>query len=179
MSSAWNSVDIEAGATLDLAGVPSSFNTLAGSGTLTGSATSIVTIGGGYFSGNLTGYLNLDITGNVQLSGDSTIGNIDIGNGGSLAALTNNVGGFIDLDTRSGISLSPGASNAFFVNDGTLLQNGPEGASFVSVPFLNNGIMRIASGSVTFTDRILQCRGRGGSSHDEDQRRYHFDDLDA
>jgi FG-GAP-like repeat len=152
LSSAWNSVDIEAGATLDLAGVPSSFNTLAGSGTLTGSATSLVTIGGGYFSGNLTGYLNLDITGQVQLAGDSTIGNIDIGNGASLAALTNDTGGFIDLHTRSGISLSSGASNAFFVNDGTVLQNGPEGSSLVTVPFLNNGIMRIASGSVTFID---------------------------
>ena len=70
-------------ATLDLAGVPSSFSTLAGGGTLTGSTTSLVTISGGYFSGNLTGYLNLDITGNVHLAGDSTIGNIDIGNGAS------------------------------------------------------------------------------------------------
>jgi len=152
LSAAWNSVDIEAGATLDLAGVPSSFSTLGGSGTLTGSLTSSLTIGGGYFSGNLTGYLNLDITGQVQLAGDSTIGNIDIGNGASLAALTNDPGGFIDLDTRSGISLSSGASNALFVNDGTVLQGGPEGASLVTVPFLNNGIMRIASGSVTFTD---------------------------
>lgn len=54
LASAWNSVDIEAGATLDLAGVPSSFSNLAGSGTLTGSSTSLVTIGGGQFTGNLT-----------------------------------------------------------------------------------------------------------------------------
>jgi hypothetical protein len=39
LSSAWNSVDIEADATLDLAGVPSSFSNLAGGGTLTGSVT--------------------------------------------------------------------------------------------------------------------------------------------
>jgi hypothetical protein len=157
LSSAWNSVDIEAGATLDLAGVPSSFSTLAGSGTLTGSTTSFVTIGGGYFSGNLSDYLDLDITGNVHLAGDSTIGSIEIGNGGSLAALTNNPGGFIDLDTRSGISLAPGASNAFFVNDGKLLQSGPVGASVVSVPFVNDGTMRIASGSVTFTDGFFNA----------------------
>ncbi len=113
-----------------------------------------MTISGGYFSGNLTGYLNLDITGNVHLAGDSTIGNIDIGNGASLAALTNDPGGLIDLDTRSGISLVAAASNAFFVNEGTLLQNGPEGSSVVTVPFLDSGIMRIASGSSFFTDRF-------------------------
>ena len=86
------------------------------------------------------------------MAGDSTIGNIDIGNGSSLASLTNDAGGFIDLDTSSGISLSTGASSAYFVNYGTVLQNGPEGSSFVSVPFFNFGTMRIASGSVTFTD---------------------------
>ena len=86
LSSAWNSVDIEAGATLDLAGVPSSFSNLAGGGTLTGSLTSLVTIGGGRFSGNLTGFLNLNITGQVELAGSSTIGSIQIGNGGSFTA---------------------------------------------------------------------------------------------
>ena len=152
LSSAWSSVDIEAGATLDLAGVPSSFSNLAGGGTLTGSSTSHVTIGGGQFTGNLTGFLNLSITGQVALAGSSTIGSIQIGNGGSFTSLTNDPGGFIDLDTSSDISLSPGASSAYFVNDGTVLRNGTAGSSVVSVPFFNFGAMRITTGSVTFTD---------------------------
>jgi hypothetical protein len=152
LSSAWNSVDIEAGATLDLAGVPSSFSNLAGGGTLTGSSTSSVTIGGGQFTGNLTGYLNLNITGQVALAGSSTIGSIQIGNGGSFTSLTNDTGGLIDLDTDSDITLSPGASSAYFVNDGTVLRNGTAGSSVVSVPFYNFGAMRITTGSVTFTD---------------------------
>jgi hypothetical protein len=152
LSSAWNSVDIEAGATLDLAGVPSSFSNLAGGGTLTGSSTSLVTIGGGQFTGNLTGYLNLNITGQVALAGSSTIGSIQIGNGAGLTSLTNDTGGLIDLDTDSDISLSSGASSAYFVNDGTVLRNGTAGSSVVSVPFYNLGAMRITTGSVTFTD---------------------------
>jgi hypothetical protein len=152
LSSAWNSVDIEAGATLDLAGVPSSFSNLAGGGTLTGSSTSSVTIGGGQFTGNLTGYLNLNITGQVALAGSSTIGSIQIGNGAALTSLTNDPGGLIDLDTASDISLSSGASSAYFVNDGTVLRNDRAGSSVVSVPFLNFGTMRITTGSVTFTD---------------------------
>ena len=100
LSSAWSSVDIGAGATLDLAGVPSSFSNLAGGGTLTGSSTSHVTIGGGQFTGNLTGFLNLSITGQVALAGFSTIGSIQIGNGASGASLANEPGGLIDLDTR-------------------------------------------------------------------------------
>jgi hypothetical protein len=152
LSSAWNSVDIEAGAALDLAGVPSSFSNLAGGGTLTGSSTSHVTIGGGQFTGNLTGFLNLSIAGQVTLAGFSTIGSIQIGNGASFASLTNEPGGFIDLNTDSDISLSSGASSAFFVNDGTVLRNGIAGSSVVSVPFLNSGTMRITTGSVTFTD---------------------------
>jgi hypothetical protein len=40
LSSAWNSVDIEAGSALDLAGVPSSFINFAGGGALIGSSTS-------------------------------------------------------------------------------------------------------------------------------------------
>jgi hypothetical protein len=151
LSSTWNSVDIETGATLDLAGVPSSFSNLAGGGTLTGSATSLATIGGGTFTGNLTGYLNLNITGQFELAGHSTIGSIEIGNGGSFTSLTNAAGGFLDLDTSSDISLSPGASNAYFVNDGTVLRNGMAGSSVVSVPFFNYGAMRITTGSVTFT----------------------------
>src|SRR5580698_521061 len=129
LSSAWSSVDIGAGATLDLAGVPSSFSNLAGGGTLTGSSTSHVTIGGGQFTGNLTGFLNLSITGQVALAGFSTIGSIQIGNGASGASLANEPGGFIDLDTDSDISLSPGASSAFFVNAGTVLRNGIAGSS--------------------------------------------------
>ena len=125
LSSAWSSVDIEAGATLDLAGVPSSFSNLAGGGTLTGSSTSSVTIGGGQFTGNLTGFLNLSITGQVALAGSSTIGSIQIGNGGSFTSLTNDPGGLIDLDTSSDITLSPGASSAYFVNDGTVLRERP------------------------------------------------------
>jgi len=152
LSSAWNSVDIEAGATLDLAGVPSSFSNLAGGGTLRGSSTSSVTIGGGQFTGNLTGFLNLNITGQVALAGSSTIGSIQIGNGGSFTSLTNDPGGLIDLDTSSDITLSPGASSAYFVNDGTVLRNGAAGSSVVSVPFYNFGAMRITTGSVTFTD---------------------------
>jgi FG-GAP-like repeat len=152
LSSAWNSVDIEAGATLDLAGIPSSFSNLAGGGILTGSSTSHVTIGGGQFTGNLTGFLNLSITGQVALAGFSTIGSIQIGNGASFASLTNEPGGLIDLDTSSDITLSPGASSAYFVNDGTVLRNGPAGSSVVSVPFFNFGAMRITTGSVTFTD---------------------------
>ena len=152
LSSAWSSVDIEAGATLDLAGVPSSFSNLAGGGTLTGSSTSLVTIGGGQFTGNLTGLLNLSITGQVALAGSSTIGAIQIGNGASLTSLTNDTGGLIDLDTDSDITLSPGASSAYFVNNGTVLRNGPAGSSVVSVPFFNFGAMRITIGSVTFTD---------------------------
>jgi fibronectin-binding autotransporter adhesin len=152
LSSAWNSVDIEAGATLDLAGIPSSFSNLAGGGTLTGSSTSSVTIGGGQFTGNLTGYLNLNIIGQVALAGSSTIGSIQIGNGASLTSLTNDTGGLIDLDTDSDITLSPGASSAYFVNNGTVLRNGPAGSSIVSVPFFNFGAMRITTGSVTFTD---------------------------
>jgi hypothetical protein len=152
LASAWNSVDIEAGATLDLAGVPSSFSNLAGSGTLTGSSTSLVTIGGGQFTGNLTGYLNLNITGQVALAGSSTIGSIQIGNGAALTSLTNDTGGLIDLDTDSDISLSSGASSAYFVNDGTVQRNDHAGSSVVSVPFLNFGAMRITTGSVTFTD---------------------------
>jgi hypothetical protein len=151
LSSAWSSVDIEAGATLDLAGVPSSFSNLTGGGTLTGSSTSSVTIGGGQFTGNLTGLLNLNITGQVALAGSSTIGSIQIGNGGSFTSLTNDTGGLIALDTASDISLAPGASSAYFVNDGTVLRNGIAGSSVVSVPFLNFGTMRIATGSVTFT----------------------------
>jgi hypothetical protein len=152
LSSAWNSVDIEAGATLDLAGVPSSFSNLAGGGTLTGSSTSLVTIGGGQFTGNLTGYLNLNVTGQVALAGSSTIGSIQIGNGAALTSLTNDPGGLIDLDTDSDISLSSGASSAYFVNDGTVLRNDHAGSSVVSVPFYNFGTMRITTGSVTFTD---------------------------
>jgi hypothetical protein len=152
LSSAWNSVDIEAGATLDLAGVPSSFSNLTGDGTLMGSSTSPVTIGGGQFTGNLTGYLNLNITGQVALAGSSTIGSIEIGNGAAFASLTNDPGGVIDLDTASDISPSPGASAAYFFNDGTLLRNGMAGSSVVSVPFINSGAMRITTGSVTFTD---------------------------
>jgi hypothetical protein len=152
LSSAWNSVDIETGATLDLSGVPSSFSNLAGGGTLTGSSTSLVTIGGGTFSGNLTGFLNLNITGQVELAGSSTLGSIQIGNAGLFTSLTNGLGGVIDLDTDSDISISPGASNAYFVNDGTVLRNGIGGSSIVSVPFFNYGAMRITTGSVTFTD---------------------------
>jgi hypothetical protein len=152
LSSAWNSVDIETGATLDLSGVPSSFSNLLGGGTLTGSSTSLVTIGGGRFSGDLTGFLNLNITGQVELAGSSTVGSIQIGNGGSFTSLTNDLGGVVDLDTDSDVSISPGASNAFFVNDGTVLRNGIAGSSVVSVPFLNSGAMRITTGSVTFTD---------------------------
>ena len=152
LSSAWRSTDIEAGATLDLAGVPSSFDTLVGGGTLTGSTTSHVTIGGGQFTGNLTGFLNLSVTGQVALAGSSTLGSIQIGNGPSFASLTNEPGGFIDLDTGSDISLASGASSAFFVNRGTVLRNGIAGSSVVSVPFLNSGTMRITTGSVTFTD---------------------------
>jgi hypothetical protein len=155
LSSAWNSVDIESGATLDLAGVPSSFSNLAGGGTLTGSWTSLATIGGGRFSGNLTGFLNLNITGQVELAGSSTVGSIQIGNGGSFTSLTNDVGGVIDLDTDSDISIAAGASNAYFVNDGTVLRNGFGGPSIVSVPFLNFGAMRITTGSVTFTDGFI------------------------
>jgi hypothetical protein len=152
LSSAWSSVDIESGATLDLAGVPSSFSNLAGGGTLTGSSTSLITIAGGQFTGNLTGSLNLNITGQVALAGSSTIGSIQIGNGGLFTSLTNEPGGFIDLDTNSNISLSPGASAAYFLNDGTVVRNGMAGSSVVSVPFLNSGTMRIVTGSVTFTD---------------------------
>jgi hypothetical protein len=152
LSSAWRSVDIETGATLDLAGVPSSFSNLTGGGTLTGSATSLATIGGGTFTGNLTGDLNLDITGQFELAGHSTVGSVEIGNGGSFTSLTNAAGALLDLDTSSDISIAPGASNAYFVNDGTVLRNGIAGSSVVSVPFLNYGSMRITIGSVTFTD---------------------------
>ena len=114
--------------------------------------TSLVTIAGGQFTGNLTGYLNLNITGQVALGGSSTIGSIQIGDGASFASLTNEPGGFIDLDTSSDISFATGASAAYFVNDGTLLRNGNAGSSVVSVPFLNSGSMRITTGSVTFTD---------------------------
>ena len=151
LSSAWNSLDIEAGATLDLAGVPSSFGNLTGSGTLTGSETSSVTIGGGTFSGNLTGYLNLIVTGQVVLAGSTTVGSIQIGNGGSFTSLTNDVGGFIDLDTSSAVSIAPGASSAYFVNDGTVLRNGFSGATTVSVPFYNYGTLRVTAGSLDFT----------------------------
>jgi hypothetical protein len=151
LSSTWNSVDIEAGATLDLAGVPSSFSNLTGGGTLTSSSTSLVTIGGGQFTGNLTGDLNLNIIGRVALAGSSTIGGIQIGNGGAFTSLTIDTGGLLDLDTSSGISLSPGASTAYFFNDGTVLRNGMAGSSVVSVPFLNYGSMRITTDSVTFT----------------------------
>jgi hypothetical protein len=152
LSSTWNSVDIEAGATLDLAGVPSSFSNLTGSGTLTASETSSVTIAGGTFSGNLTGYLNLIVTGQVELAGSGTVGSIQIGNGGAFTSLTNEVGGLIDLDTSSDVSIAPGASAAYFINDGTVLRNGFGGASTVSVPFYNYGTMRITAGSMTFTD---------------------------
>jgi hypothetical protein len=152
LSSAWSSVDIETGATLDLGGVPSSFSNLTGGGTLTGSATSLATIGGGTFTGNLTGYLNLNITGQFELAGHSTAGSIEIGNGGSFTSLTNAAGALLDLDTSSDISIAPGASNAYFVNDGTVLRNGMAGSSVVSVPFFNYGAMRITTGSVTFTD---------------------------
>jgi FG-GAP-like repeat len=155
LSSAWNSADIETGATLDLSGVPSSFSDLVGGGTLTGSSTSSVTIGGGRFSGNLTGYLNLSITGQVELAGSSTVGGIQIGNGGAFTSLTNDLGGVVDLDTDSDISAAPGASNAYFVNDGTVLRNGIGGSSIVSVPFYNYGAMRITTGSVTFTDGFV------------------------
>jgi hypothetical protein len=152
LSAAWNSVDIEAGSTLDLAGVPSSFSNLTGGGTLTGSVTSLVTIGAGQFSGDLTGDLNLNITGQVGLAGSSTIGGIQIGNGGSDTSLTIDTGGLLDLDTNSDISLSPGASNAYLVNDGTILRNDMRGSSLVSIPFFNFGAMRITTGSFTFTD---------------------------
>jgi hypothetical protein len=152
LSSAWSSVDIEAGATLNLAGVPSSFSTLSGGGTLTSRSTTLVTIGGGQFTGNLTGYLNLNITGQVDLAGSSTLGGVQIGDGAAVASLINDVGGFIDLDTDSDISASTGASAAYFVNDGTMLRNGMAGSSVVSVPFLNSGTMRITAGAVTFTD---------------------------
>jgi hypothetical protein len=152
LSSTWNSVDIEAGATLDLAGVPSSFSNLTGSGTLTASETSSVTIAGGTFSGHLTGYLNLIVTGQVELAGSGTVGSIQIGNGGAFTSLTNEVGGLIDLDTSSDVSIAPGASAAYFINDGTVLRNGFGGASTVSVPFYNYGTMRITAGSMTFTD---------------------------
>ena len=115
LSSAWNSVDIEAGATLDLAGVPSSFNTLAGERHVDGQRD---------FARHDRRRLHLReilpgtsisiLPANVELAGDSTIGNIDIGNGGSLAALTNDAGGFIDLDTDSGISLSAGRFERVF-----------------------------------------------------------------
>jgi hypothetical protein len=152
LSSTWNSVDIEAGATLDLAGVPSSFSNLTGSGTLTASETSSVTIAGGTFSGHLTGYLNLIVTGQVELAGSGTVGSIQIGNGGAFTSLSNEVGGLIDLDTSSDVSIAPGASAAYFINDGTVLRNGFGGASTVSVPFYNYGTMRITAGSMTFTD---------------------------
>jgi hypothetical protein len=149
LSSAWSSADIEAGATLDLAGVPTSFSSLAGGGTLTASSTSLVTIAGGQFTGNLTGYINLNITGQVALAGSSTLGGIEIGNGGAFTSLTDEPGGFIDLDTNSDISAT--STSAYFVNDGTVLRNGMAGSSIVSVPFLNYGTMRITTGSVTFT----------------------------
>ena len=142
---------------------------------MTGSSTSHVTIGGGQFTGNLTGFLNLSITGQVALAGFSAIGSIQIGNGASFASLTNEPGGFIDLDTNSDISLASGASSAFFVNEGTVLRNGVAGSSVVSVPFLNSGTMRITTGSVTFTDRIQQFRRRRGSPHDEQRRQYHLE----
>jgi hypothetical protein len=154
LSSAWNSVDIEAGATLDLGGVPSSFDNLTGGGTLTGSETSSVTIGGGTFSGNLTGYLNLIITGQVVLAGSSRVGSIEIGNGGTFTSLTNDVGGLLDLDTASNVSIAPGASSAYFVNDGTVLRSGFSGAATVSVPFYNYGTLRVTAGSLTFTDGL-------------------------
>ncbi len=132
LSSTWNSVDIEAGATLDLAGVPSSFSNLTGSGTLTASETSSVTIAGGTFSGHLTGYLNLIVTGQLELAGSGTVGSIQIGNGGAFTSLTNEVGGLIDLDTSSDVSIAPGASAAYFINDGTVLRNGFGAASTVS-----------------------------------------------
>jgi hypothetical protein len=149
LSSAWSSADIEAGAALDLAGVPTSFSNLEGGGTLTASSTSLVTIGGGQFTGNLTGYINLNITGQAALAGSSTLGSIEIGNGGAFTSLTNEPGGFIDLDTNSDISAT--STSAYFVNDGTVLRNGLAGSSVVSVPFFNNGTMRITTGAVTFT----------------------------
>jgi hypothetical protein len=148
---AWNSVDIESGATLDVNGVRSAFDRLTGSGLLTSSAGATVTLGGGRFSGTINGDINLDITGQVELAGSTTVGAIEIGNGSALTNLTNDPGGFCNLDTSSDISENTGASNAYFANQGTLLRNGFPGAGIISVPFYNFGTMRITSGSETFT----------------------------
>jgi FG-GAP-like repeat len=148
---AWNSVDIESGATLDVNGVRSTFDRLTGGGLLTSSAGATVTLGGGKFSGTINGDMNLDITGQVELAGSTTVGAIEIGNGSALTNLTNDPGGFFNLDTSSDISENTGASNAYFANQGTLLRNGFPGAGIISAPFYNFGTMRITSGSETFT----------------------------
>ena len=148
----WNSVDIESGATLDVSGVNLALNSLTGSGLLTSSTTaSLVTLGSTRFSGTINGDITLDITGQVELSGSTTVPAVEIGNGSALASLTNDPGGFFNLDTSSDISENSGASNAYFVNEGTFLRNGIGSGGTISVPFLNFGTMRITSGSETFT----------------------------
>lgn len=87
---------------------------------------------------NITGFVTL--AGNDTIAGGSTI---EIGNGGDLDILK---GGFLDLGSGTFIA---GASQFGFENDGTLLQNG---TSTVSVPFENDGAMRITAGSMTFTN---------------------------
>jgi hypothetical protein len=155
ISDAWSSASIASGATLDLDGSITNFNELSGSGTLTSSLTTLLTLGGGEFSGNITGDINLDVIGQAEFAGASTIGSIGIGSGSTFTSLTNDSGGVLDLDTSSDIALNTGASLAYFVNYGTVLRNGFAGTNTISVGFLNFGTLKISAGAMHFTNGLV------------------------
>jgi hypothetical protein len=148
---AWTTIDVESGATLDLDGVPTTVDFLEGSGTITWSSGfgEDITVAGGDFTGTLGDDIALTITGNLTLSGHSSLSGIVLSPG---MTLVNARGGVVDYDTGADILVSTVGQQAYFRNGGSFLRGGAAGnVSTVPVLFVNDGYMANTGGSMTFT----------------------------
>ena len=171
-------VTVEAGARIDLAGFATTIGTLQGQGTVTTSSLSATTLTllGGAFGGTISGGIDLDVEGDVTLTGAGTyIGTTTIGSGNTLMLGNGGTTGSLGIDTaidNSGV-LAINRRNALTLNNGmtgngVLRQMGTGtttinvGNTYTGGTSITNGTLAIGNanalgtGAVTIGGGILQ-----------------------